>query len=331
MKKLGEEIFLIIGLLFTNLIHCSWIFGNTSESMLVLANNVGRGGLFLFILFLGSYIWKHKDNLNSLILQLLGIYVISFLFHIVTDCCVGSFSGIKGTFYQFIRGTPGNLWIVYGALVFSILVMVYERFNLNKHNKALILFGGGYCIVALTLFCYANVYSGFLSFDNGFIMKAFNKILGSDRSPYVLAIPFMLIGAYMEEKKSKKWKVKLLCPVLFFVLWCVEVLLIKRITANYNIYMTMIGAISVISLYMVLKNVFAEEKSVSKKILTFYVALFGIQYSCNRFIVYYFDLAFVWQYLVWFFCYCVLMIVIITLLHKAGENVDKENKEKNIQ
>lgn len=48
--------FAIIGLVFTQLIHCFWPYGKDSVFALIVANCIGRCGLFLFIIWLGDYI-----------------------------------------------------------------------------------------------------------------------------------------------------------------------------------------------------------------------------------------------------------------------------------
>lgn len=178
------------------------------------------------------------------------------------------------------------------------------------------------------LFCYANVYSGIISVDNGLILSVFYKILGTNRSPYVLALPFLMIGAYIEKYKLYKngGIQKIVFAIAFFLLWCVEVVFINLKTGNYNIYMTIIGALAVCCIYALLRKSVnnIEGYTISNKIFVFYICLFGVQYSMNRSVVYLLNLNSIENYLLWLTFYCGVTSVVIILFHKVGDKNDRK-------
>lgn len=326
-----EELFLVLGLLFTQLIHCTWELGKSSVVMLILANNVGRCGLFLFVCFIGGYIWETKEKINIHIKIILVIYVLAFINNEFVDLLTGTYSGIKSTVLSFIRGTPGNIWILYGALLFSVLIQINEKMNISIPSWCRKIIGG-YCIIAIFLFCYANVYSGFVSFDNGLIIRAFYKILGTNRSPYILAVPFLMLGAYIEKnciyKEMSKYDIFKTITIL--LVWCIEVTFINRMTGNYNIHMTIVGAFSVYYIYAFLKSILYKKETgsvIKSKRLYLYLFLFGIQFSLDRVVVYFFNLDGIGGRIIWFLSYCLVTLIIIRIINSCGEKYGKKSIE----
>lgn len=317
----SKDLFLIIGLIFTNLIHCTWKFGNTSNIMLVLSNNIGRCGLFLFVLFLGGYIYRNRQRSMQILVRLLSIYVVSFILNILVNCYLGIDLEIKSVLLEFVRGTPGNIWIIYGSIVFCVLMIFYERFVVLEDRKVIIIIGTVYSIIALVLFCYANIYSSFVSIDNGLILKLFHKILGTNRSPYILAIPFLFAGALLEEYHLK---VTIAPTIALFIIWCVEVFFINLLTGNYNIYMTIVGMLSTVTMYTFIKSRLKIVGDLSAGSVTFYTLLFSIQYSVNSFVESVFKINMEWKSLTWYVLYCLIIVQIIYLI-KVGEKNGKRS------
>lgn len=315
-----EVLVLFLGIIGTQLIHCTWETGDTSLLCLVLANNIGRGLLFILMTFLGYWISKNKDYLKQILIVLVTIYVTGFLFNVATEIVLSKTLSLKYLIGQFVRGTPGNIWIIYGLIVFCILIAVYQKVSNPKTKQAIKLIGGGYSIVALVIFCYANTYSGIVSFDNGFILKFFYRVLGTNRSPYVLGLPFMVLGGYIStfSKHDRSAKYSLYVPIVFFVMWCVEVYFIHAKTGNYNIYMSLFGGLFVARVFSLLSDYFDD--TIDFKFFIVALLLFAIQYSTTQICFTLFSIDTLLLRLVFFVIYT-LFVAIVFMKYYRRKNV----------
>ncbi len=125
---------IIIGLIGTQLIHCTWLFGDTSTVMLILANNVGRCGLFLYIMYLGYYVQKYSDDLNKISIVAGISYIIGFTLNIFSDYIGGTYMSWKYLLGTFCRGTRGNIWVIYGLMFFCLAFKSLDEIWVYLYN-----------------------------------------------------------------------------------------------------------------------------------------------------------------------------------------------------
>lgn len=311
-----ELVILFLGIIGTQLIHCTWETGGDSLLCLILANNLGRGLLFILITFLGYWVSKHVDYIKRILISLITIYSTGFILNMAMEVVLGKTLGIKNIISQFVRGTPGNIWIIYGLIVFCVLIAIYKRINNPKIKQAIKLIGGGYSIVALCLFCYANTYSGIVSFDNGFILNVFYRVLGTNRSPYILGLPFMIFGGYLStsDKHYALLKNKIYVPIVLFIMWCAEVIFMYVRTGNINIHMTFFGILFVASIFSFIKNYFDD--AIDFNIYIMSILLFAIQYSTTQMCFALFDIETLPMRLMFFVVYIFFIITIFVICNR---------------
>ena len=138
-----EMLFPFLGILGTQLIHCTWEFGSSSLLCLVMANNIGRGMLFLFVTYLGYWAYKNRNKSYKNILILGIVYITWFFLNVIMEFITEKSVGLKNTVLQFVRGTPGDIWIIYGLLVFCVLLLLHDKITNSKIKKIIKIIGGG--------------------------------------------------------------------------------------------------------------------------------------------------------------------------------------------
>lgn len=303
---LKNNFLLLFGIVATMLIHVTWKWGLDYLTLDILANNIGRCGLFIFVLEMGRMCRESKDKL-FLLKKISIIYLLCFVTYntvliLTKESSIISYFRIFG---KFILGVDGNIWIIHGLLVFLAIVFFCDRITYQSRIKLLFI-GAGYSTLALTVFVYANVYKNIWMFDNNIIFKLFKNILGSNRPSVVLAVPFLYLGYISKNIKINRTLLKYVC-IITNIVWIAEITLLQQLYSMNNVYMTIIGAIGILSLYLLIKT---DDYNYPE----FEIALiiFGLQYTIHTFVIWAFDLSFVGEYLLWF---CVYTAVIVPIYY----------------
>ncbi|WP_051211879.1 acyltransferase [Butyrivibrio fibrisolvens] len=288
---ISRNLFLIIGVFFTQLIHCTWPYGEDDDVLLLLANCVGRCGLFLFVIWIGDFIWLNRRRIKTITVLFFQIYVIGFALHCIKAFLTGEyFLSIRRMVHicgDFLRGTPGNIWIIYGGISICFLKCMTDCINApQSHENCFftsepvlckkkgssdtnnttcpiavkpvnisVLANGGtaYSIIALFLFIYANIYMHIYTVDNGAVIYGFTRILGTNRPAIMLGVPFIIWG-YRAHAYNFRRGTLIVVGGVSFVAWCVEDVLINKFLHIYNIHMTFVGAVCCMAIYLLIRE-----------------------------------------------------------------------------
>lgn len=150
MKHSRRNHLLITGIIATMLIHATWIWGLDSITLDILANNIGRCGLFIFVLETGRLI-RVTSNKCLLLKKVSIIYILCFvILNTVLIFTVGNVKiDIPDILKKLILGIDGNIWIIHGMLVILILVISCRRLFDKSQVRKIKTWGG--CTVYLQL------------------------------------------------------------------------------------------------------------------------------------------------------------------------------------
>lgn len=155
-----------------------------------------------------------------------------------------------------------------------------------------------------------------MSFDNGFILNVFYRVLGTNRSPYILGLPFMIFGGYLStsDKHYALLKNKIYVPIVLFIMWCAEVIFMYVRTGNINIHMTFFGILFVASIFSFIKNYFDD--AIDFNIYIMSILLFAIQYSTTQMCFALFDIETLPMRLMFFVVYIFFIITIFVICNR---------------
>ena len=152
------------------------------------------------------------------------------------------------------------------------------------------------------------------------MLNLFYRILGTNRSPYILALPFMYLGASYAKTNNYITISQCQIPIFVFFLWCLEVIVIQLKTGNYNIFMTLTGAVFIVSTFSYLENNYVS--FVNNRYVVLSLFLFSIQYSTTLMCFTMFNLSTLPLRITFFILYA-LFITTIFLIYNRRNDVQK--------
>lgn len=284
------EVVMICSVL-TFLIQSTYLFANQSMVANILANVVGRSGTIYLLLFLGKILYRERNRLD-VIFYLLVIYLFStaiyffyydfFILKYNFDIAVW-----KNIIHRLLVGSEGNVWVIYSALVFSILLKFCDKFIVLKCENRIDIIAFLCAIFLLSLFCYLHIYTSVLKINSGLLLIV-NKIFYTTRTPYLFGIPLIIIGAVIERGNIKVNNLPggAFITLLLYLVWIYEVLYINKYYNISNCYITAIGFVAITKLYTTLscRNVLEKDYKIDKG---FFIVLFlfSINFSIFIFLV----------------------------------------------
>lgn len=266
-------------------------FGDSNIVCCLLVNTIGRIGVFLMCCYIGKIISNNRFKLGICLLKYGLLYTISFLFfdsynYFLTPWGITS----KEILTNYILGTYGYIWILYGAVVFVTLLLLNKFVShIGFHvplNFWILLAAGG--VIA---FVYLN--GNVILFRRNEILYNFTvNIFGTPRPAIIAACPFMLWG-YVPHRNISSNALKFFC-FISGSLWVGEIYFLHYLYGLYNIHLTLAGTAFIASLFILISSqnqMRLTEIDLREKYMDGYcfweLLFFGISYTGICFLVTY--------------------------------------------